>query len=164
MITSLFCGIVANSIIQKPYVSLADDTTSKYEEEDILLVEQYVSSVNEKEYADIGNLCVDDYNIFWQEFIQDETNISQNIGVFNVKSINSFEVYNTDSSYTSEANDVNYTNEHSYLLELECDVNEPDVCFMDGLNYYNFVATHAAWPKINLIDCHRINWYTVTKD
>lgn len=94
------------------------------------LIDRYVQEVNSGQYSNVGALFVKEKADFLKEYLSDKENIVNHVGVCNVKNINSYRLINIGSDDDQREN---------YLLELDCEVYEPDLCFMDGMNYYDVV-------------------------
>ena len=104
---------------------------------DEALVQTYVESVNDEEWLNLPGLFCAEEEFALQAILSEESNQTNHIGVYNVTQIHDYEMYEIEDYEGVEYSD--YCNVVEYLLYFDCSVNESDVFFKEGDNYFRLV-------------------------
>ena len=141
----LFVFLMLFLIISVSNTVMASDTQEDLAETQI---RNHIDYINAKDWVNFINTYTNDQHLIWTEFLQDNNNIENHIGILNIKTAsvieieeinpkNIYSISGLDELYSE--NDVFSNDIRTFVVGLDCIVYDENEFFSNGLNYFLFV-------------------------
>ncbi|MBQ8517978.1 MAG: SpoIID/LytB domain-containing protein [Agathobacter sp.] len=126
------------ALTNNAYAQLSENQTETIQLQDEALINTYVERVNSEQWMNLPELFCAEQEAVILAVLSEESNKTENVGIYNVTNINAYTMYEIDDYAEDEYS--NYCDVAEYLLHLDCNVKESNLFFKEDDNYFRLVT------------------------
>ncbi len=143
------------------------------ESDDMELIRAYIKCYNDKTWDDFVNLHAPKDRNSWRDFLGDEENIENHVGLFGVKRMDLIECIKLDWEWAMTETSVRYfypdrdaIDARAYALKTECEKYVETPFFKEGANYFVLVLIEedGKWYTGELIGADEPLWERMKRE